>query len=293
MKNIFQIIRDSQSTHADNDNIFGIAKVIKYFDGDKDIGIPEDSIEATSFINYSFSDIKENNVRGKLFLPFLTHITRGCMPGDLVLVIFNNLKNSDGYWIRPLQSIELKNLQEDKSLESNNRGIGYISIENIDKYIFDKTKLSSYSFYTKNSLFKSYALPVDGTVTLEFGIIGGFESHNGIDITPKNKDLVIAPSTCVVEKIDNDPNYGLFLILRDISDNNLKFKLAHLNDNIIVEEGQKVFKGEIIGFVGQTGKTNYKHLHLEVEYKDDIINPRPMFKGFKPVIYNKYLYSRI
>jgi murein DD-endopeptidase MepM/ murein hydrolase activator NlpD len=42
---------------------------------------------------------------------------------------------------------------------------------------------------------------------------------------------------------------------------------------IKVHRGQKVVRGEVIGGVGNTGKSTGPHLHYEVHYKGQVMNP--------------------
>jgi murein DD-endopeptidase MepM/ murein hydrolase activator NlpD len=47
---------------------------------------------------------------------------------------------------------------------------------------------------------------------------------------------------------------------------------AHMN-KIDVRKGQKVVRGEVIGEVGNTGKSTGPHLHYEVHVKGRVVNP--------------------
>ncbi|MEJ2005491.1 MAG: M23 family metallopeptidase, partial [Cyclobacteriaceae bacterium] len=54
-------------------------------------------------------------------------------------------------------------------------------------------------------------------------------------------------------------------------------RYAHLNE-FNVKRGQRVKRGQIIGFVGNTGRSVSDHLHYEVLYKGSHINPINFFQ---------------
>ena len=51
-------------------------------------------------------------------------------------------------------------------------------------------------------------------------------------------------------------------------------RYAHLSDYNVVA-GQQVRKGELIGFVGSTGRSTGPHLHYEVRVAGQAVDPRP------------------
>ncbi len=103
--------------------------------------------------------------------------------------------------------------------------------------------------------------------------------HDGIDLVGyKNAlDYVIAHSDGVVVSVRNDYktidktgiSYGNYV---KIKHNNGYYTLyAHLKqESITVKVGDKVSKGEVIGFMGATGHTDGAHLHFEVRDDKDI-----------------------
>jgi murein DD-endopeptidase MepM/ murein hydrolase activator NlpD len=53
---------------------------------------------------------------------------------------------------------------------------------------------------------------------------------------------------------------------------------AHLS-KITARVGQRVKRGDIIGLVGSTGRSQAPHLHYEVWYKDEAVNPINFYYG--------------
>lgn len=95
--------------------------------------------------------------------------------------------------------------------------------------------------------------------------------HTGIDFSAKTGTPVYATADGVV----SDPNgsgtgYGICILI----DHGFGFETlyAHLS-KIKVRKGQKVKRGDVIGFVGSTGLTQAPHLHYEIHKNGQPINP--------------------
>lgn len=60
-------------------------------------------------------------------------------------------------------------------------------------------------------------------------------------------------------------------------ENNMKTYYAHLQKQGI-SKGTKVRAGQVIGYMGSTGRSTGVHLHFEIRINDQPVNPRPYLK---------------
>lgn len=101
-------------------------------------------------------------------------------------------------------------------------------------------------------------------------IYGSSKFHAGLDFAAQTGTPVFATADGVVSCADRVNGYGNCV---DISHGyNYLTRYAHLSQ-ILVKDGQRVKRGEMIGKVGSTGKSTGPHLHYEVRFKDEPQNP--------------------
>ena len=121
--------------------------------------------------------------------------------------------------------------------------------------------------------------PVVGTpeVSSEFGIrsnpfgSGGFEVHKGLDFVGAQGDIVAAAGDGVVTLAGQNGGYGIAVTLDH--ENGYETLYGHLS-KLRVQVGDRVKRGQIIGYIGSTGRSSGPHLHFSL-YKDDVaIDPR-------------------
>lgn len=105
-------------------------------------------------------------------------------------------------------------------------------------------------------------------------ILGYIRPHNGIDFTAPHGAPVYATGDAVV-MYTGYSTYGNVIYL----DHGFGFetRYAHLT-RYIVEPGQEIKRGQIIGYVGNTGLSSAPHLHYEIHYKNIAINPINFFQ---------------
>ena len=101
--------------------------------------------------------------------------------------------------------------------------------------------------------------------------------HNGMDFTAKTGTPVYASGDGVIERADNSMSgFGNLIIIKHGFGYTTYY--AHLS-KYKIRAGQKVKRGDIIGYVGSTGRSEAPHLHYEV-HKDGVpINPINFYYG--------------
>jgi murein DD-endopeptidase MepM/ murein hydrolase activator NlpD len=117
--------------------------------------------------------------------------------------------------------------------------------------------------------------PVRGYFSSGFGnrtdpFTGGRDFHPGIDVSAPRGTKVAAPADGVVVAVGPRGAYGLAVIVDHGF--GLVTRYAHL-DRFNVRAGQRVRRGDVIGFVGSTGRSNAPHLHYEVWLDDKALDP--------------------
>lgn len=101
------------------------------------------------------------------------------------------------------------------------------------------------------------------------------EFHPGIDLTAVQGTPVYATGDGVVERADNmAQGYGNHVVINH--GYGYKTLYGHLS-RFACKQGQKVKRGQLIGYVGSTGLSTAPHLHYEVIKNDDKVNPVMFF----------------
>lgn len=139
-------------------------------------------------------------------------------------------------------------------------------------------------------------------ITLGYGtqtLNGKKYNHKGIDIVKKGNglDYIIAAQTGKVVKVvsnvkGRDESKGLGNYVELLHGNKIKTRYCHLKyGSIKVKVGQIVKKGQVLGYMGDTGYTFGAHLHFEVLVNGKNVNPMPYLEDKKtipPYTENKY-----
>lgn len=117
--------------------------------------------------------------------------------------------------------------------------------------------------------------PVEGKITSSFGgrtdpFNGEGAFHCGVDISTSYGRPVLAAGDGVVAFADFMSGYGR--LIKVDHGHSLSTRYGHLSA-FAVGAGQTVKRGQVIGYVGTTGRVTSPHLHYEVRINDTPVNP--------------------
>lgn len=117
--------------------------------------------------------------------------------------------------------------------------------------------------------------PTEGWVSSRFGyrtspFTGKREFHKGLDISAPTGTPIYAPAKGRIAFIERHSGYGLTMGVTHGS--GIVTKYAHLH-SISVKEKQTITRGELIGYVGNSGRSTGPHLHYEVRLNGVPVNP--------------------
>ncbi|MCL1889897.1 MAG: M23 family metallopeptidase [Desulfovibrionaceae bacterium] len=118
--------------------------------------------------------------------------------------------------------------------------------------------------------------PTDGYLTSTFGRrtspfgSGSTDFHKGVDIANRIGTPVRAPAQGVVTFVGWDGGYGNCIVINH--GNSISSRYGHLS-NSLVKVGQAVNRGDVIGSVGNSGRSTGPHLHYEVRVGGVCVNP--------------------
>lgn len=133
-------------------------------------------------------------------------------------------------------------------------------------------------YYTSRSILLAATpaiQPVHGYPSASFGyrtdpFTGIRDFHSGVDISAPSGNKVVATADGLVIFAQSQVGYGRLIVIQHKF--GLSTRYGHLN-KVAVRIGQRVKKGDIIGYVGSTGRATGPHLHYEVRLNDQPMNP--------------------
>lgn len=134
------------------------------------------------------------------------------------------------------------------------------------------------SITIKPSISVPSRMPLESArLTSDFGmrthpVLGGRRKHTGIDLAAPTGTPIYATADGIVDRAEWFSSYGLFVGIDHGA--GLETRYAHMS-RLAVAEGERVKKGDIIGYVGSTGRSTGPHLHYEIRMSGVAVNPIP------------------
>lgn len=174
---------------------------------------------------------------------------------------------------------KLENFLKDDEIKDNSQSDNVIETkenENQNK-VNENIQENSTNEMSKIEIIKSsysFIKPIEGTITSFFGVrdssndkISG--NHTGIDISAVKGTKIKSSTQGNVIQVSEEGNYGKHI---KIQNDDVITLYAHCN-SIFVNQGDTVVQGQDIAEVGSTGKSTGPHLHFEIRYCGEYINP--------------------
>lgn len=206
---------------------------------------------------------------------------------------FKKIENSTNALGGPFEELSEESQKElmQGSIEENKEGIGdEYSIQEVgDLSVLDRRiQLIQQQLEGLEGLFEQYRKNLKNLPSL-FPVFGGgyatsgfglrrdpFTSkialHTGLDIANISGTPVISTANGVVKSSGRTKGKGMFIVIQHAFGYSTEY--LHLS-SIYVQIGQRIEKGQVIGRLGNTGRSTGPHLHYEVRINGKAINPKP------------------
>ena len=110
-------------------------------------------------------------------------------------------------------------------------------------------------------------------------VTGAADYHHGLDIAGDKGQPVFSTAAGVVTQAGYQGAYGKFIVVNHGF--GLETRYGHLS-GFLVQKGDHVKRGEMIGRLGATGRTTGPHLHYEVMANGRLLNPLQLLTQQKP-----------
>lgn len=118
--------------------------------------------------------------------------------------------------------------------------------------------------------------PVDGKVLVKFGEKTPYGVNKGVNIAAKEGTKIMAAAGGKVIYADYDATFG-YLVIVKVDGQNIVNSYAHMED-LIISKGKTVKQGDIIGYVGNTGKVDKFQLHFGIREGKSAKDPMKFIK---------------
>lgn len=113
--------------------------------------------------------------------------------------------------------------------------------------------------------------------------------HTGVDRVCDSNTAIVAPADGTVKRNEYSDSYGNFIVL--LTNDNKSILMAHLKAKSSLEKGEKVKKGDFVGYMGATGNASGAHLHIEVQNSDEWAYNKNLLNPNDYINWNDYSFS--
>lgn len=185
--------------------------------------------------------------------------------------------------VQPEESIEDIAIKYEQSVEEIGRLNSLFPPYEVEPYQSLKISVAS-SFMVENNIPKrkgyeetideldrEFINPVEGKLISQFGKKTVYGTNKGINIAAKAGTKVQASASGKIIYADYDSTFGNLVIVK-VENKNVVTAYAHLED-LIVNKGDKIKQGDVLGNVGNTGKVRENQLHFAVREGKKSVNP--------------------
>ncbi len=179
-------------------------------------------------------------------------------------------------------SYEFNQINENNRIEYKDINYALISIEGKKleyfKFLTDEGFIDYFNREGKNVKKSILKTPLDGAkISSNYGMrkhpISGYNKmHKGVDFAAPTGTPIYAGGNGIIEFVGNNGGYGKYIRIRH--NNEYKTAYAHLSAyKKGITKGVRVNQGDVIGYVGSTGRSTGPHLHYEIIFQNKQINP--------------------
>lgn len=194
---------------------------------------------------------------------------RDIQPGDKFEIMFEEYATDAGDIVSGKNNIVFARL----TLGERDMPFYLFTTASGDEDYFDEKGMSS-----KKALMKT---PIDGArISSGYGrrkhpVLGYSRMHKGIDFAAPSGTPIYAAGDGTIERIGPFSSYGNYIRIRHRGD--LHTAYAHLKGfRSGLKTGSRVKQGQVIGYVGTTGRSTGPHLHYEILVNGKHVNPRSL-----------------
>lgn len=193
---------------------------------------------------------------------------RDIRQGDMLEVMYEYLETPDGEKLKTGDIVYAR-----LNVNGHDIPVYRYKMKNGDTDYFTPSGVS-----VRKALMKT---PIDGArISSGYGlrkhpVLGYSKMHKGVDFAAPSGTPIYAAGDGIVEKASRWSSYGNYIKIRHNSE--YKTAYAHLKGFAKnVKAGKRVKQGQVIGYVGTTGRSTGPHLHYEVIRSGVQVNPRKM-----------------